>query len=250
MVEAVLDRRTAPMPEYGLDAPGVVRGLLGAAVALGLIGVLMRILAGGWVALLAWPVLLAAAVPLLLGVSMRLYSSLGKHRLRDHLLRQRTWRGDETVLDIGAGRGLMAIGAAHRVPAGRVIALDLWSARDLSGNTPDALRANAALEGVSRTIEVVTGDAQRLELPDASIDAVVSLFCLHNIEPPGGRAQALREIARVLRPGGTVMIGEFPSAAPYVAPLRDAGLAVVQCGRAERIALGIAGTLVARKEPA
>lgn len=150
------------------------------------------------------------------------------------------------VLDIGAGRGLMAIGAAKRAPNGRVIALDLWSAKDLSGNTPDGLRRNAAVERAGN-VEVVTGDARDLQFPDASVDVVVSVFCIHNIEPKTDRLSACREIARVLKPGGVAMIADFPGMSGYVGPLREAGLTIEGPLRSEAIGLGISGYLIAWK---
>ena len=142
----------ANTPGYGVDAPGVVRGFLAAAAGLAVAGCVVLMEFGSY----GWLLLVLAAVPRGLGVSMLLYSFAGKQLVRDHLLRQREWRGDEVVLDIGAGRGLMAVGAALRAPSGRVIATDVWSATDLTGNTPDALRANAALERVR--VEIVTAD--------------------------------------------------------------------------------------------
>ena len=235
------------MPIYGVDAPGVVRAFLGSGAVLAVMSRLVLTEAGSAFRLLGWPLILVAVVLLGLGGSMLLYSFAGKQRLRDHLLRQRVWRGDEVVLDIGAGRGLMAIGAAHRAPKGRVIAIDLWSAKDLTGNTADALLENAVLERVGGRVEIVTGDARTLDLSDSGVDVVVSVFCLHNIEPEADRLAACREIARVLKPGGTAMIADFPGTAPYVAALRAADLAVAGPFRAERIALGVAGYLVATK---
>ena len=75
----------------------------------------------------------------------------------------------------------------------------------------------------------------------------MSVFCIHNIEPAADRLATCREVARVLKPGGTALIADFPGTAPYVDTLRAAGLAVAGPFRAERIALGIAGYLVATK---
>ncbi len=236
------------MPDYGIDAPGVVIGFFAGAFGLVIAGWFIAVKTAGLVQFLAWPVLAVAAVMLALGASMLIYAFIGKQRLRDHLLRHRQWRGDETVLDIGAGRGLMAVGAALRAPYGKVIALDIWSAKDLTGNTPDALRRNAKIEGVENRIEILTGDAQRLELVDQSIDAVVSVFCIHNIEQEEGRLNACREIARVLKPGGVAMIADFPGVSAYVDVLNSAGLRVTGPLRADRIVMSIAGYLIASKD--
>ena len=109
------------------------------------------------------------------------------------------------------------------------------------------MRANAATANVRHPIEVVTADARKLDFPDASVDVVVSVFCIHNIEPAADRLAACREIARVMNLGGTAMIADFPGAAPYLGAFRAAGLTVAGPFRAERIALGIAGYLVATK---
>jgi len=243
--------RSFPFPSasqatYGVDAPGVVRGFFAAALGLLAAGLVLAALPGVWTAIGAGLAGLAL-IPCALGLSMLAYSWQGKKRLRDRLLSERAWRGDETVLDVGAGRGLMAIGAARRVPRGRVYALDVWSARDLTGNTPDALRANAVAEGVAGRIHVLDADARTIPLDDESVDVVLSVFCLHNIEPASERETALAEIVRVLAPGGVALIADFPGAGPYVEPLRAAGLTVADPRRAEATALGVAGYLVATK---
>lgn len=234
-------------PHYGIDAPAVAAALLGGGVAGGAVATRAAHRAPPWVTLLAGGAALSAG---LTGLSMVLYSRLGKQRLRDHLLRQRRWRGDEVVLDVGAGRGLMAIAAAHRAPAGRVTAVDMWSRRDLSGNTPSALARNASIENVAERVAVVTGDARRLDAGTGTVDVVASVFCLHNITPTSERLTACREIARVLQPGGTAVIADFPTVRPYVEAFRDAGLHVDGPFRAERFALGVAGYLVATKPAA
>jgi SAM-dependent methyltransferase len=236
------------LPRYGIDAPGFVWGFLGTALGLTVVGVAILTEGPPPFNLLGILVLLLALGPASLGISMLLYAFVGKQRLRDHLLRQRVWRGEEVVLDIGSGRGLMAIGAAQRAPMGKVIAIDIWSAKDLTGNTPEALRENAITEGVDQIVEIASRDARALGLADASVDVVVSVFCLHNIEPEVDREKACREIARVLKPGGVALIADFPGAGPYVPVLRAAGLDVAGPFRAEPIALGIAGYLVASKE--
>jgi len=238
--------RVRTFPRYGIDGPAFAWGFFVAAGVLTAFGLWFSTQTQGWPVGIGVVLLITALVPLVLGSTMLSYAIIGKQRLRDHLLRQRAWRGDETGLDIGAGRGLMAIGMAKRAPQGRIIALDLWSAKDLTGNTPEGLKENCAIENVGN-VEIVTGDASKLDLPDASIDVVASVFCLHNIEPEAARIDACREIARVLRPDGVALIADFPSAAPYVETFRAAGLTVDGPHASLRIALGISGYLVARK---
>lgn len=63
---------------------------------------------------------------------------VGKLRSRDRLLDGLALRGDETVLDVGCGRGLLLIGAAKRLTTGTAVGVDIWQTEDLSGNRPEA----------------------------------------------------------------------------------------------------------------
>ena len=220
-------------PDYGLDAPGVIRNLLLAA-ALGFLA---------WPLGLALHVVLWSQAPepvrvifplnymgpsaglvcLLLASWMVYYSYAGKLRLRDRLLDGIPWRGDEAVLDMGCGRGLMLLGAAKRLTTGKATGIDLWQGEDLAGNTPEATRANAEAEGVSARVEIQTGDARRLPFADGSFDVVVSNAALHNIYNPDERRTAVREIARVLKPGGRVLIADVRHTAEYADVLRQSG---------------------------
>lgn len=108
-------------------------------------------------------------------------SKVGKLRTREHLLGRITWKGDERVLDVGCGRGLMLIGAAKRLASGEATGIDLWHAEDLSGNRPEATLENARREGVTEKIRVETGDMRQLPFADASFDVVVSRAAIHNL---------------------------------------------------------------------
>ena len=65
------------------------------------------------------------------------------------------------------------------------------------------------VEGVKDKVTLQSDDARKLSFPDASFDVVVSNLCIHNIPDAEGRAQACREIARVLKSGGTALISDF-----------------------------------------
>jgi arsenite methyltransferase len=214
--------------DYGLDAPGVVlRFLLGGGglAAAGLIVPHLAFAASsrpilGFARAAVW----MGGTFLLTGMLMILSSRFGKQVARDRLLDGLGLRGDETVLDVGCGRGLLLIGAAKRLPRGRAVGLDLWSAEDLTGNLKEATLENARREGVSERVEVRDGDMREMPFPDASFDAVVASLSIHNIYDREGRRKAIREIARVLKPGGRVALQDFQHVDAYAADLREAGL--------------------------
>ncbi len=230
-------------PDYGIDAPGVVRGLAIAGVAaLALAGIAV------WLAIIWLACILGAiGVALLISSALTLRNALyGKFRHRDRILDHVSWRGDERVLDVGTGRGLLLVGAVKRAPRGHGVGLDIWSTRDLSGNSAERTTANLAAEGVAGRCELVTVPAQRMTFPDASFDAVVSNLCLHNI-PGEARTQAVREIARVLKPGGTAAISDLMFVNRHAATFRAAGLTATIDGPYLRDAFPPQKIVVARK---
>lgn len=147
-----------------------------------------------------------------------------KLRLRDRLLDGLQLRGDEKVLDVGCGHGLLVIGAAKRVPRGKAVGIDIWQQCDQADNRPNATRRNAEIEGVTDRVEVVEADARKLPFPDAAFDVIVSIWALHNIPTREGRTQAVEEIARVLRPGGTAALLDIWHTRDYLRVLQDRGL--------------------------
>lgn len=107
----------------------------------------------------------------------------------------------EVAVDVGAGTGDLVhalLLASH--PSSRVVGVDL-SARMLGISRPRLDRA-----GLGRRYAAVLGNAERLPLPDASIDRVVSGFTLRNI---GDLPRALGEMRRILRPGGRAVLLEL-----------------------------------------
>src|SRR5664279_3795089 len=127
--------------DYGIDAPGVIRNLfvIGGLLLLALVFAPARIgplgIGGTSVTLEIRGMFAGGAVSCLLGGAlMILYSEVGKFRHRDRMLAMVPWTGAENVLDVGTGRGLLAIGAAKRLTKGRVVGIDIWNAADLTGN--------------------------------------------------------------------------------------------------------------------
>ncbi|WP_124847434.1 class I SAM-dependent methyltransferase [Acidipila sp. EB88] len=210
----------ADREDYGIDAPRVVRnlGIIGGAFLVG--GVLPRGVPGSAVLHMFWP----SGLSLLAACAWMLASSLWlKKGVMRSLVGERRWRGDEMVLDVGCGRGLVSVEAARRVPHGSVHGVDIWQAEDLSGNGPEAILINAAAAGVSDRLTIDTGDARKLPYPDALFEVVLSMTTIHNIPDAAGRRQAISEAWRVLRPGGQILIFDIRHARTYLRQLRDEG---------------------------
>jgi arsenite methyltransferase len=146
----------------------------------------------------------------------------GKFVVWDRILDELHLQGDETVLDMGCGRGAVLLAAAKRLPRGRAIGIDLWRP-DQTDNSPSATLKNAELEKVADRIEVRTADMTALPFDDASFDVVVSSLAIHNIPTREGRRQALREAVRVLRPGGRLAIADLWETRQQAAQLRELG---------------------------
>jgi arsenite methyltransferase len=113
-------------PDYGIDAPGLVRFFfMAGAVALAIcLGALLSSIFGQIPKIIVGALSGIAATYLLgMGCFMLYFSKIEKIKEKEKLLNLVQWSGKELVLDVGCGRGLMLIGAAKRLSSGKLSGL-------------------------------------------------------------------------------------------------------------------------------
>jgi ubiquinone/menaquinone biosynthesis C-methylase UbiE len=121
-------------------------------------------------------------------------------------LRQRTadlarMQSGDAVLDVGCGTGTLAMEVARRVGrAGRVAGVD--------PGTEQIARARSKAARRNLPIDFQIGVIEQLPFPDQTFDVVLSTLMMHHL-PAGLKRQGLAEIARVLKPGGRLVIADF-----------------------------------------
>lgn len=106
----------------------------------------------------------------------------------------------QRLLDVATGTADLAIEAARQLPSTRIVGVDISREMLAIG------RKKIAGKGLANRIELELGDSEALRFEDASFDAVTVAFGVRNFED---LEAGLREMARVLRPGGRVVILEF-----------------------------------------
>ncbi len=215
-------------PDYGIDAPNVLRNLflIGAACLLfGFFG--PRQIHLGQAIFLPRPMLFGTGTLLVLeGLLFLFYVKVGKFHHRDRMLSLHKWRGDEEVLDVGCGRGLLLAGAAKLLSGGRATGIDIWSNVDMGGNSEAATLHNLELEGIINRCTLLGIPAQEMPFPDGSFDVILSNLCLHNIYDRETRRRAVQQIVRVLKPGGVAILSDYKLTGEYAEQLQKAALAV------------------------
>lgn len=216
-------------PDYGIDAPYVLRNLFLIGLACLLVAIFgPRAIHLGQVTFLPRPMLIGTGCLLLLeSLLFLLYVKVGKFHHRDRILSLHPWRGDEQVLDVGCGRGLLLAGAAkHLDRGGAATGIDIWSKEDMGGNSEAATLHNLELEGITGRCTLLSVGAQEMPFADGAFDVILSNLCLHNIYDRDTRIRALQQIARVLKPGGVAILSDYKLTGEYAEQLQKAGLAV------------------------
>lgn len=109
-------------------------------------------------------------------------------------------KGNENVLDVGCGTGRVSISLAKKLPRGTVTGIDIFEG--VSGKSPDTAKKNAQAEGVADRVDFKYGNALKIPFEGNAFDLVTMGSVLHELHSDEDKEKALREVYRVLKPGG------------------------------------------------
>lgn len=231
--------------DYGIDGPGWVAGFTVTTLALllaackmmldgkrkwALRSLLAAVGTGGYVANSIWT------------------SRVGKLQVRDQILSWANLQAHETVLDVGCGRGLLAIGCAMQTPQAWVVGLDRWRQWDQWAISASNMLANAKQAGVQDKIAVISADARSIPCADASFSCVVSSLVIHNLSRRADRRQAIREMYRVLQPGGRLVMFDIIHSHEYPPLLKELGAEIKHVSTNGRLFF-MPGRLIVAEKP-
>ena len=139
--------------------------------------------------------------------------------------------GHGSLLEVGCGSGALAVRAALTWPEAKITGLDYWGA--MYNYSKALCEKNAASEGVGKQCGFVHGDANKLDFPDGSFDAVISNYVYHNIMGADKHALLLESL-RVLKKGGVFVLHDnmkpqmYGDMNAFVEKLKSMGFAEVR----------------------
>lgn len=142
--------------------------------------------------------------------------------LQNQLLDTLALKGDEKLLDVGCGAGLLSAEAAKRLKTGKVTGVDSWDP-DVSTASVNAAKDHAKSAGVADRTRFEALNSLKLVYPDNQYDVVVSERYLHTLLDNIERAQVIREMLRVAKPRARVLIFDSGDTAFYAQILRESG---------------------------
>jgi ubiquinone/menaquinone biosynthesis C-methylase UbiE len=116
-------------------------------------------------------------------------------------------KGNEKILDVGCGMGRASINLAKQLTTGKVIGIDIFMG--VSGTSPEPARRNAKIDGVADKVEFRHGNILNVPFKKNTFDVVNASSVLHEIHGHENQQKAIREIYRVLKPGGKFVMLEI-----------------------------------------
>ena len=167
---------------------------------LGMLGVILSIIGIALMLLFLWPGIGLATMNIILS------KENSEVRGMDILSKIQSPR----VLDIGCGTGRTAIEIAKSLPkGGHLNGIDIYNSNAISGNSLATVNRNAELEGVSDKSTFQYGSATEIPFEDNKFHIVNLSSVLHEVHDYEDKERAMKEIHRVLKPKGILLIGEW-----------------------------------------
>jgi SAM-dependent methyltransferase len=151
-----------------------------------------------------------------------------RQQMRQRLVHGLQLRGDEQILDVGTGSGVLVLECAKHLTTGKGIGIDIYDPHS-GGGTPKLFWKNAHAEGVAGKVELLPMDARQMTFEAAKFDAVISSGAMHHMGGVADRQRVLHEMMRVLKPHGKIAIYDI---APIIHEcdhvMREMGLVNIQ----------------------
>lgn len=203
------ETKTHEQPDYELRMPGFLTKPVPVGVISFFIGFIGYILLEehGVFAYIFWGIcVLVGALYASISGSIKKFTNLERRlKARDKFLSEIPFRGDETVLDVGCGNGILILSAAKLLTTGKGIGIDIWT-EGAGDSQPEAFKRNAEIEGVTDRVILQNEDVRNLPFEDESIDIIISGLTMHHILHGSDTDKAMSEMTRVLKPGGWLAI--------------------------------------------
>jgi arsenite methyltransferase len=202
-------KKRSEKPKYGLYAIKIIAILFSVIEIIGLL-----LLSAGYFVFsntyltIGGEIIVAFGIYMIVAHFLSLYVFTGIGMSLDWIAKLLELKGNEYVLDVGSGTGRTSVQIAKRLTTGRLVGIDIWDTMELSGNSPERAYKNAEIEGVKAKVDFKFGNVLEIPFNDDIFDIVTCSSVLNNLPGEKNRIKALKEIFRVLKPGGKCMLLE------------------------------------------
>lgn len=205
-----MKKKRSEKPKYGLYAIKIIAILFSVIEIIGSLLLLVGYFVFNNTYLTISGVIIAAfGIYMIIAHFLSLYVFIGVDGSRFTLIAKLLeLKGNEYVLDVGSGTGRTAVQIAKRLTTGKLVGIDIWDTMELGGNSRERAYTNAEIEGVKAKVEFEFGNVLEIPLDNNVFDVVTCSSVLNNLPGEKNRIKALKEIFRVLKPGGKCMLLE------------------------------------------
>ncbi|MEC7838755.1 MAG: class I SAM-dependent methyltransferase [Chlamydiota bacterium] len=139
----------------------------------------------------------------------------GKGRLVKSIVKKIRLSGDEEILNLGCSRGLFAIQLAKRLSEGKVFCIDIRQDNRSLGEGLDSLKRTVKDSGVAERIVLSDANPKKMSFQTGKFDLIINNLVLHEVKPYEEREKILKEMARVIKPGGMIIIVDLQYTREY-----------------------------------